>query len=72
LLPIVRPFLRQAVVDDIVGFDAEGVLDDLGGVVGEASLAQFVAIDDCARNARHVEEDAALDKRVYPRVAEQD
>ena len=70
MLPIVR--LRQAVVDDIVGFDAEGVLDDLGGVVGEASLAQFVAIDDCARNARHVEEDAALDKRVYPRVAEQD
>ena len=36
------------------------------------TLPQLVAIDDCARNARHVVEDAALDKRVYARVAEQD
>jgi hypothetical protein len=36
------------------------------------SLPQLVAIDDCARSARHIEEDAALDKRVYARVAEQD
>ena len=32
------------------------------------ALPQFVAIDDRARNARHVVEDAALDKRVYARV----
>ena len=36
------------------------------------ALPQLVAIDDCAWNARHVVEDAALDKRVYARVAEQD
>ena len=36
------------------------------------TLPQLVAIDDCTRNARHVVEDAALDKRVYARVAEQD
>ena len=36
------------------------------------ALPQLVAIDDRARNARHVVEDAALDKRVYARVAEQD
>jgi hypothetical protein len=36
LITIGRPFLREAVVDDIVGLDAEGVLDDLGGVVGVA------------------------------------
>jgi hypothetical protein len=36
------------------------------------ALPQLVAIDDCAMSARHVVEDAALDKRVYPRVAEQD
>jgi hypothetical protein len=40
---------------------------------GEAfPLPQLVAIDDGARNARHIVEDAALDKRVYARVAEQD
>ena len=39
---------------------------------GEFPLPQLVAIDDCARSARHIEEDAALDKRVYARVAEQD
>jgi hypothetical protein len=39
---------------------------------GEFPLPQLVAIDDCARNARHIVEDAALDKRVYARVAEQD
>jgi hypothetical protein len=31
------------------------------------ALPQLVAIDDCARSARHVVEDAALDKRVYAR-----
>jgi hypothetical protein len=36
------------------------------------ALLQLVAIDDCALNARHVVEDAALDERVYARVAEQD
>src|SRR6516162_1199440 len=36
------------------------------------ALPQLVAIDDCAMSARHVVEDAALDKRVYARVAEQD
>src|SRR5262249_16949851 len=36
------------------------------------ALPQLVAIDDCALSARHVVEDAALDKRVYARVAEQD
>jgi hypothetical protein len=36
------------------------------------ALAQLVAIDDCARIARHIVEDAALDKRVYARVTEQD
>ena len=30
------------------------------------------AIDDCALSARQVVEDAALDERVYARVAEQD
>jgi hypothetical protein len=35
-------------------------------------LPQLVAIDDRARSARHVVEDAAPDKRVYTRVAEQD
>jgi hypothetical protein len=43
---------------------------DYGG--GEFPLPQHVAIDDCARIARHIVEDAALDKRVYARVAEQD
>jgi hypothetical protein len=36
------------------------------------ALPQLVAIDDRARNARHVVDDAALNKRVYARVAEQD
>jgi hypothetical protein len=45
-------------------------LDDLEGFL--APLSQLVAIDDCARSARHIVEDAALDKRVYARVAEQD
>src|SRR5262249_32039523 len=36
------------------------------------ALPQLVAIDDCALSARHVVEDAALDKRVFARVAEQD
>src|SRR5262249_9569926 len=36
------------------------------------ALPQFVAIDDCARIARHIEEDAALDKRVYAGVTKQD
>ena len=36
------------------------------------ALPQLVAIDDCPRSARHVVKDAALDKRVYARVAEQD
>jgi hypothetical protein len=45
-------------------------LDDLEGFSGP--LPRLVAIDECARNARHIEEDAALDKRVYARVAEQD
>src|SRR5262249_14933125 len=35
-------------------------------------LPQLVAIDDCALSPRYVVEDAALDKRVYARVAEQD
>jgi hypothetical protein len=35
-------------------------------------LPQLVAIDDCALSARHVIENAALDKRVYPGVAEWD
>ena len=39
---------------------------------GVFPLPQLVAIDDCARIARHIEEDATLDKRVYARVAEQD
>jgi hypothetical protein len=38
----------------------------------EFPLPQLVAIDDGARNARHIVEDAALDKRVCARVAEQD
>jgi len=33
-------------------------------------LPQFVAIDDCARIARHIVEDAALHERVYARVTE--
>src|SRR6516225_9526823 len=36
------------------------------------ALPQLVAIHDRAMSARHVVEDAALDKRVYARVAEQD
>src|SRR6516225_6398537 len=36
------------------------------------ALPQLVAIDDCALSARHIVEDAALDKRVYAQVAEQD
>jgi hypothetical protein len=36
------------------------------------ALPQLVAIDDCALIARHIVEDAALDKRVYARVTEQD
>src|SRR5215469_5435176 len=36
------------------------------------ALLQLVAIDDCARIARHIVEDAALDKRVYAGVTEQD
>ena len=32
-LTIGRPVLREAVVHDVVALDAEGVLDDLGGVV---------------------------------------
>jgi hypothetical protein len=34
LLAIGRPVLREAVVGDVVGFDVERVLDDLGGTVG--------------------------------------
>src|SRR5215470_4588295 len=36
------------------------------------ALLQLVAIDDCTRIARHIVEDAALDKRVYAGVTEQD
>jgi hypothetical protein len=39
---------------------------------GEFPLPQLVTIDDCARSARHIVEGAALDKRVYARVTEQD
>ena len=39
---------------------------------GEFALPQLVAIDDYARSARHIVEGAALDKRVYARVTEQD
>src|SRR6516225_12454419 len=39
---------------------------------GHWALPQLVAIDDCARIARHIVEDGALNKRVYARVAEQD
>ena len=41
-------------------------------VLPSGALLQLVAIDDRALSARHVVEDAALDKRVYARVAEQD
>src|SRR5262249_6199073 len=34
------------------------------------ALPQLVAIDDRARRARHIVEDAALDKRVFARVAD--
>jgi hypothetical protein len=37
-----------------------------------SALPQLVAIDDSARSARHVVGGAALDKRVYARVAKQD
>jgi len=43
----------------------------VAALLGRA-LLQLVAIDDCARIARHVVEDAALDKRVYAGVTEQD
>jgi hypothetical protein len=33
-LAILRPGLWEAVVDDVVGFDAKRVLDDLGGAIG--------------------------------------
>ena len=36
------------------------------------ALPQLIAIDDGALSARHVVKDAALDKRVYARAAEQD
>src|SRR5205814_1038928 len=36
-----------------------------------AALPQLVAIDYCAGITRHIVEDAALNKRVYARVAEQ-
>ena len=39
---------------------------------GEFLLPQLVAIDGCARSARHIVEGATLDKRVYARVTEQD
>jgi hypothetical protein len=34
LLAISRPGLREGVIHHVVGFDAERVLDDLGGAVG--------------------------------------
>lgn len=37
-----------------------------------AGLTSARSNDDCALSARHVVEDAALDERVYARVAEQD
>jgi hypothetical protein len=36
--PIVRPGFRETVVGDIVGLDAERVLDDLGGLVASLQL----------------------------------
>jgi hypothetical protein len=37
-LTIGRPFLREAIVDDIVPLDTERVLDDLGGAVAVVSV----------------------------------
>src|SRR5229473_6039461 len=57
--------VRDEAAADRVGSERENDGDG-------ARLPQLVAIDDCALSARHVVEDAALDKRVYARVAEQD
>jgi hypothetical protein len=42
-LAIVRPSLREAIVDDVVALDAERVLDDPGGAIS------VVAVVACAR-----------------------
>jgi hypothetical protein len=42
LFAIGWPGLREYVVGDVVGFDAERVLDDLGGVVTVVVLIAFV------------------------------
>ena len=52
------------------GHDAAGLPNSV--TKSPPALPQLVAIDDCALSARYVVEDAALDKHVYARVAEQD
>jgi hypothetical protein len=46
-LAIVRPTLREAIVDDVVALDAERVVDDPGGAVA------IVAVDRLLENVGH-------------------
>ena len=46
-LAIGRPVLREGVVQDVVGFDAERVLDDLRGLV------TVIAVDSSLKKVRH-------------------
>jgi hypothetical protein len=41
-LTVGRPFLREAVVHDIVALDAEHVLDELGDVVGVVAVDRLL------------------------------
>src|SRR5262249_25746284 len=64
------PWDRRWTPPGRAGHDAAGSPNSV--TKSPPALPQLVAIDDCALSARHVVEDAALDKHVYARVAEQD
>src|SRR6516164_8628556 len=70
LRPIAKSKLAALDAAGASGHDAAGSPNSV--TKSPPALPQLVAIDDCALSARHVVEDAALDKHVYARVAEQD
>jgi hypothetical protein len=45
LFAVDRPSLGEDVLGDVVSFDAERVLDDLGGLIAVAAVDGFVLVD---------------------------
>ena len=48
-LAIGRPILRETMVHNVVGFDAECVLDDLGGAIAAGAIGRRSVSSPCSR-----------------------